>query len=145
MGEREERIVRALDYLADLGLDRGPWEGDFPTYSAWYRAWAEYIHARAMAGYRFHQLEREAQERAEQEQREAERPTPRRSAGTPTEPRAYLSQTHNAVGLTEDAVRAIRRRRAEGEDRKALAAEFGVTPAMVGMIHHRRRHAHVPD
>lgn len=41
---------------------------------------------------------------------------------------------HHAAKLTEEAVREIRRRRAAGEGRNALAREFGIGGAQLGAI-----------
>jgi hypothetical protein len=45
--------------------------------------------------------------------------------------------------LTEDAVREIRRRSAEGKSQRAVAAEFGVTHDTVGKILRGKRWTHV--
>lgn len=52
-------------------------------------------------------------------------------------------ERHRAAKLTVENVLAIRQRRAAGEEGKTLAAEFGVTPALISAIHLRRiwRHA----
>lgn len=47
--------------------------------------------------------------------------------------------------LTDEQVRAIRKRRAAGEISSELAAEFGVSKRMVNMIASRQRWAHVAD
>lgn len=47
--------------------------------------------------------------------------------------------------LTDDEVRAIRRRRNAGERSAGLAAEFGITPRMVNLIARRERWSHVAD
>jgi hypothetical protein len=45
--------------------------------------------------------------------------------------------------LTEDDVRAIRRRYSSGERGRALAREFAVNPATISEIVNRRKWAHV--
>lgn len=47
--------------------------------------------------------------------------------------------------LTDDEVRAIRRRRNAGERSADLAAEFGITSRMVNLIARRERWSHVAD
>lgn len=51
-------------------------------------------------------------------------------------------RTHNST-LTDDAVRAIRRRVADGETQRSLAEEFGVHSATISKIVHRERWGHV--
>jgi hypothetical protein len=50
---------------------------------------------------------------------------------------------HSHAKLDENKVREIRRRRAAGETLAAMAAEFGVTPGLIGHVIHRRAWKHV--
>lgn len=50
---------------------------------------------------------------------------------------------HPAAKLTEDAVRALRRRSAEGVRQRDVAAEFGISQAQVWNIVHRLQWGHV--
>lgn len=52
-------------------------------------------------------------------------------------------EKHGEAKLTEDAVREIRRRRAEGEILRVLAAEFGVSDGLVRAVVYRRAWRHV--
>jgi hypothetical protein len=133
--ERDARTRRALDYLAAWGCAEGPAEGDFPTSSAWWQAWYEYIHARAITLHSFNRIEREAQERAELAKLVAARL-----------PRAGGPRRGGPVGaLSDDSVRAIRKRHAAGEARAAIATAFDISPMTVSRIALRQRHGHVSD
>lgn len=52
-------------------------------------------------------------------------------------------EAHHATHLTEDDIRAMRRRHAAGETRKALAAEYGISASVCGDILQRRSWKHV--
>ncbi len=58
--------------------------------------------------------------------------------------RQKRGEQNHAAKLTTAAVIDIRRRVAEGETRKALADEYGVTATMVGYIVNRHKWRHVP-
>lgn len=55
----------------------------------------------------------------------------------------HAGQRNGRAKLTEDAVRAIRTRRAAGERRDHLAAEYGVTERVIYLVVHRRLWTHV--
>lgn len=69
--------------------------------------------------------------------------------GTHSEPpNFYGQQVKNQYGitpLTEDDVRAIRKRRAEGEKGVALANEYGVTVSCISRIYKRKSWTWVTD
>jgi hypothetical protein len=52
-------------------------------------------------------------------------------------------ERHGNAKLTEADIRRIRARRAAHEPRATIAADYGIDPATVGGIYHRRRWAHV--
>lgn len=56
-----------------------------------------------------------------------------------------VPKPHWAAKITPDDVRVIRRRHAAGENRNALASEFGLTARSINLIASRRRWARVPD
>jgi len=47
--------------------------------------------------------------------------------------------------LTEDAVREIRRRHAQGDSQASMAREFGVNPVSINAVVHRRTWSYVSD
>lgn len=55
---------------------------------------------------------------------------------------ALLGERHHQAKLTEEDVRAIRRRRAAGESGLSLAREFRVTPSAICAVHKRKTWAH---
>jgi hypothetical protein len=58
--------------------------------------------------------------------------------------RQQRGERHAKAKLTEDAVRAIRRRFASGETQTALAAEYGVAQPVVSSLVRRETWKHVP-
>lgn len=71
----------------------------------------------------------------------AERPKPRSpKPAAKAEPEA---KTDGRAKITEEDVRAIRRRHAAGENRNDLAKAFGITARSVNLICARKKWAHV--
>lgn len=58
---------------------------------------------------------------------------------------ARQGSNHGAAKLTEDNVRAIRRRHEAGETQTALALEFGISRFACNHLVHFRTWQHVPD
>lgn len=58
--------------------------------------------------------------------------------------RDLSGERHHQAKLTASQVREIRRRRAAGEQGRALGREFGVTESTISCIHHRKIWKYLP-